>query len=160
MPVVKVNDALLGFALLVLAIGLWIGASAIPNPSQQPYGPAFFPKLLAALLAIPSMLLMMAGWRDRGAGPLIAFAAWTRNRISVVRFLSVPVAVAAYVFLVEILGFLPIATLVLLLLFALSHVPLRRAAPLALCMALVTHTVFYLGLGVQLPWGLLTPIAW
>ena len=103
---------------------------------------------------------MMAGWRDRGAGPLIAFAAWTRNRISVVRFLSVPVAVAGYVFLVEILGFLPIAMLVLLLLFALSHVPLRRAAPLALCMALVAHTVFYLGLGVQLPGGLLTPIAW
>jgi putative tricarboxylic transport membrane protein len=157
---VKVNDALLGLVLLVFAICLWAGASTLPNPSQQPYGPGFFPKLLAALLVIPAILLMVSGWRERGAAALIAFAPWTRSGISVVRFLAVPVAVAGYVFLVEIVGFLPIATLVMILLFALSHVPLRRAAPLALCTALVAHTVFYIGLGVQLPWGLLAPIAW
>lgn len=156
----KVNDALLGLVLLVLSIGLWIGASGTSNPSQQPYGPEFFPKLLAALLAIPSIILIGGGWREWGRGPSIAFAPWTRNRISVLRFLSVPVAVAGYVFLVEFLGFLPIATVVLLFLFSLSQVPLGRAAPLALCIPLLVHTVFYLGLGVQLPWGLLAPIAW
>ncbi len=156
----KVNDGLLGLALLALSISFWLGADGIPNPSRQPYGPEFFPQLLAALLAIPSILLIGAGWRGRGTGPPIAFAPWTRDGSSVLRFLSVPVAVAGYVLLVEDLGFLPIATLVLLFLFSLSRVPLLRATPLALCMALLAHTVFYLGLGVQLPWGLLSPIAW
>ena len=120
----KVNDALLGLALLVLAIGLWVGCEHVPESKPAALRPSALPELSCRPAGDLPMLLMVTGWRERGAGPLIAFAPWTRNRISVVRFLSVPVAVAGYVFLVEILGFLPIATLVLLLLFALS----RRSA--------------------------------
>lgn len=156
----KVNDGLVGLVLFAIAVSLWMSAGQIPNPSQQPYGPGFFPRLLGALLAIPSVLLVVAGWRARGAGPLVSLAPWTHNAVALLRFFSVPIAVAGYVLFVEDVGFLPIATLVLLFLFSVSSVPLLRAAPLSLGMALVAHTVFYLGLGVQLPWGILAPIAW
>ena len=36
----------------------------------------------------------------------------------------------------------------------------ERGPALALAAALVMHSIFYLGLGVQLPWGPLEPVRW
>jgi putative tricarboxylic transport membrane protein len=76
------------------------------------------------------------------------------------RLLLVPAAVIFYMALAETLGFLPTAAVILVTLFIAGGVTLIRATALALITALVVHTVFYLGLSVQLPWGLLAPIRW
>jgi len=157
---VKVSDTLLGLMVLLLAMGMWAGASDIPNPSLQPYGPGFFPKLLAVLLAGCALLLVAQGWRRRGMEPAIALAPWARNPVALLRLVSVPAAVLIYVFLVEDIGFLPVAAGVLLSLFLLGGTAPLRALPLAAGLTLLVHSVFYLGLGVQLPWGVLAPVAW
>jgi len=72
----------------------------------------------------------------------------------------VPLAGAFYVLFAETLGFLPAAFAILLALFLSLRLPALRAAALSAAAALMVHTIFYLGLGVQLPWGLLEPIRW
>ena len=65
-----------------------------------------------------------------------------------------------YIFASETVGFLLCGTLILSLMFwALS---VRRAwiLPLAVLITLVIHTVFYKGLRVPLPWGVLQPLQW
>jgi putative tricarboxylic transport membrane protein len=156
----KINDRLAGLVLLALAVVLWSASTSLPNPAQQVFGPSAFPQLVAALLGLCSALLLLSSLRAQAHQPLVSFAAWTRSPVRVGRFLLVPASVAFYVLTVDALGFLPTAALVLLVLFVASGLRLRIAAPLALLVSLVTHSAFYLGLSVQLPWGLLAPIAW
>lgn len=156
----KVNDSLAGVLCLILAAALAAAAWHLPNPAAQPFGPSAFPLLLAVLLGVSASVLVVRGALDAGRGPPIAPAAWARTRAGVARFGLVPAAVLAYVFLVEDLGFIPAAAGVLLVLFLAGRVPPARSAVLALGAALAVHSVFYLGLGVQLPWGLLAPVRW
>ena len=44
--------------------------------------------------------------------------------------------------------------------FLTLRVRLALIVPVALVSMLVIHTLFYKGLRVPLPWGVLTPIAW
>ena len=44
--------------------------------------------------------------------------------------------------------------------FLTLRVRLALIVPVALVSTLVIHTLFYKGLRVPLPWGVLTPIAW
>jgi putative tricarboxylic transport membrane protein len=78
----------------------------------------------------------------------------------VFRFLLVPASIAAYVFFVDVAGFLPTAAAILFCLFLSGHVRPVRAALLSLCIAFLIHTIFYVGLSVQLPWGIMDPVRW
>jgi putative tricarboxylic transport membrane protein len=156
----KINDILAGVLFLALAIGLAAGAWGLPNPSAQPFGPGAFPILISVLLGICSVFLLASSIRDAHRGPLVALADWTRSGPHMLRFLLVPAVVAFYVLFVDILGFLIAAFLILLVLFRAGGVATARSTVLAAGIALLVHTVFYVGLKVQLPWGLLEPIRW
>jgi putative tricarboxylic transport membrane protein len=45
-------------------------------------------------------------------------------------------------------------------LFLSGHVRPLRAGILSVCMAILVHTIFYVGLSVQLPWGIMDPVRW
>lgn len=156
----RINDALAGVLCLALAVALAAAAWNLPNPAAQPFGPGAFPILLATLLGLAASILLVRGAADTSRGPLLAFADWTGSRAKVARFALVPASVAAYVLFADAAGFVPTAAGILLALLLSGRVPLVRSALLALGGALVVHSIFYLGLGVQLPWGLLQPIRW
>jgi putative tricarboxylic transport membrane protein len=156
----RLNDLLIGLLLLALAAGVAAGAWSLPNPAQQPLGPSAFPLILAGLLALCSVILAVNGARTVPRGPWLLREDWTRRPAAMLRLLLVPAAVIFYMALAETLGFLPTAAVILVTLFIAGGVTLIRATALALITALVVHTVFYLGLSVQLPWGLLAPIRW
>jgi putative tricarboxylic transport membrane protein len=156
----KFNDLFAG--LIGLAFAAFVAAASwnLPNPSEQPLGPSAFPLILAGLLAFCAAILAVNGARATERGPLVARADWARNGGAVLRLLLVPAAVVFYIVFGEALGFLIAAPLILVVLFLAGGVRPLQAIGLALTAALVIHSIFYLGLGVQLPWGPLEPLRW
>jgi putative tricarboxylic transport membrane protein len=156
----KLNDLFAGLVFLVLS-GLVATASwNLPNPSEQPLGPSAFPLILSGLLALCAAILAVNGARAVERGPLLARADWARNSGAILRLLLVPGAVIFYILCAEPLGFLIAAASILAGLFMVGGVRPWHALALAIAAALVIHSLFYLGLGVQLPWGPLEPFRW
>ncbi|MGW9329728.1 tripartite tricarboxylate transporter TctB family protein [Bosea sp. NPDC055594] len=155
----KVNNLGLGIIAAFAALCLGIAGIQLPNPSKQIYGPGFFPLLLAVLLGVTAVALVVEGGRQRAA-PLISLQPWTRNPVFLLRFAAIPAGVAFYVLCVGTLGFLPTVSLLLLALFLSLGVRWQLALAVAVGAALLMHSLFHLGLRVQLPWGLLEPIRW
>lgn len=155
----KVNNVGLGVLVLMIAIGLGVAGFQLPNPSRQIYGPGFFPVVVAILFAVTALVLIAEGMRERGTR-LIQFQEWTRSPVLLMRFAAIPVSVAFYILCVGFLGFLPTVTVLLLGLFFLLGVRWFVALPVAVITAFVVHSLFYLGLRVQLPWGLLEAFRW
>jgi putative tricarboxylic transport membrane protein len=156
----KVGDFFMGLVLLGLSVGVFVYARTLPNPVRQPYGPGAFPSLIAVLLGIAALVLIWQAWR-RGEGRFeIRLAPWARDPRALFRFLLVPAAVLFYIYFVRTLGFLPTTALIMLVLLLSLRVSSVTAVANALVIPLAVHTAFYVGLGVQLPWGLLAPIRW
>jgi putative tricarboxylic transport membrane protein len=157
---VKINDTVCGLLVLFLALALWLGARNLPNPANQVYGPAAFPNLVALLLGLSSLPLLWTGLQSHPAVPLFELAGWTRQPRRVLRFVLVPAAGIIFVLAVETVGFIVLTWLLMAALLLASNVAPIRAAVIALAMTLFVHTVFYVLLEVQLPWGLLDPVRW
>jgi len=156
----KFNDLFGGLVFLALS-GLVAAASwSLPNPSEQPLGPSAFPLILSGLLALCAAILAINGARATQAGPLLGLADWARSGSALARLLLVPAAVIFYMLCAETLGFLICAPLILIVLFLAGGTRPLQAVGLSLAAALVIHSIFYLALGVQLPWGPLEPLRW
>jgi putative tricarboxylic transport membrane protein len=65
-----------------------------------------------------------------------------------------------YIYASDYLGFIICATLLLAVMFAALEVRPKAILPIALIVTMVIHFIFYKGLRVPLPWGLLMPIQW
>ena len=138
----KLNDGLVGALLLLLAFGVLWGSHGFATVPGQNVGPAVFPNLLALLLASCAVLLMGRSARHRNA------------------FIVSVGSMAFYVALSPTLGFIICGTTILLAMFSVLEVPRWRALFLAIVVTLAIHTLFYKGLHVPLPWGVLAPVAW
>ena len=152
----KFNDLFGGLVFLALAGLVAFASWNLPNPSQQPLGPSAFPLILSGLLALCAALLAINGAR----APLVGLADWARSGGALARLLLVPAAVIFYMLFAEALGFLICAPLILVVLFLAGGTKPLLAIALSLAAALVIHSIFYLALGVQLPWGPLEPFRW
>ena len=104
--------------------------------------------------------LAVHGLRRQAGQPWLAWDAWVRSPRHIAALAVLLGSVLFYIFAADALGFLPAATLILLLLFVVLRVPVPRAVLLAIVAALVIHFVFYKLLRVPLPWGVLAPYAW
>lgn len=156
----KFNYLFGGLVFLALAGLVAFASWTLPNPSQQPLGPSAFPLILSGLLALCAAILAVNGARATESGPLIGLADWARSGGAILRLLLVPAAVIFYMVFAETLGFLICAMLILVVLFLAGGTKPLPAIALSLATALVIHSIFYLGLGVQLPWGPLEPFRW
>lgn len=156
----KFNDLFGGLVFLALSAFVAAASWNLPNPSEQPLGPSAFPLILSGLLALCAAILAVNGARAVERGPLLARADWASNGGAVLRLLLVPAAVIFYIVCAEPLGFLITAAAILAMLFLAGGVRPWQALALAVTAALVIHSLFYLGLGVQLPWGPLEPLRW
>jgi putative tricarboxylic transport membrane protein len=151
----KVNDALIGAALVVLgAVVLWHIQGFPPMPGQK-YGPAWFPGLIAIGLVLCGGLLMASRLRATAPEALFAFPEWTQRAQPVASVVSVVAGLLAYVLAVDALGFHITAAALLLVWSRLLGASWKLALPVAVAATVVIHLAFYKLLKVPLPWGLL-----
>lgn len=151
----KLNDAVFGAIFFVLSLLVFWSIRDYPRIPGQNIGPAAFPGVVAAGLAICSVLLVIQGVRSRAAAPWFAADAWTRNPRTLLGFAVTAGVLLLYILAADRLGFI-VAGVVMLVAMQMA---LRVQAWLAVVVAVVAtfaiHVAFYKGLRVPLPWGLL-----
>ncbi len=156
----KFNDALIGALLLALSVAVFVTAAHYPNIPGQNVGPGAFPGVLAVLLGVCAIVLIVRGLRERQGGRWITPGAWLRSPRLIRNFVVTVGCLLFYIFASDTLGF--IVCSVAILVAMMWSLGVRRAwlLPIALVATLVIHTIFYKGLRVPLPWGVLQPWLW
>jgi putative tricarboxylic transport membrane protein len=155
----KINDAIVGALLLLLGVVVLVHVQAFPMIPGQQVGPALFPGVLAAGLAVCGALLIVSGVRNRAVQPWYETADWMRSGRHFIAFTAIVVGVAAYVWLADDVGFLIVAPILLFTWLSVLGVRPLRAAVIAGLATLVIWYAFYKLLRVPLPWGVLTDYA-
>lgn len=151
----KLNDAVFGAIFLALSLFVLWTVRSYPTIPGQNVGPAAFPALVAGLLAICSIGLIVVGIRARHAAPWFRAGAWVRSPRHVAAFVIAIGGLALYVVAAQVVGFLVGATVFLLALMLCLGVRVPVALIVAPVATIVIHVVFYKGLRVPLPWGVL-----
>jgi putative tricarboxylic transport membrane protein len=127
----------------------------------QKFGPAWFPGLIAAGLALCGALLMATGLRAAGrtSAPWAEVPQWLhspRARRGVAALLG---GLLFYVLAADALGFHITGLVLLAVWMRVLGASWRVTLPLALVAMLVIHFSFYKLLKVPLPWGVLEAFA-
>ncbi len=156
----KFNDAVSGAALLALAVAILFNVRTFPAIPGQNVGPAVFPAVLAILLAICAVLLIVKGLAASNEQAWVEVGDWMRSPLHLRNFFITTGCLVFYIFASEPLGFLLCGTAILAVMFRALSVRGVLILPLAALITLVIHTVFYKGLRVPLPWGVLQSVQW
>jgi putative tricarboxylic transport membrane protein len=156
----KFNDAISGLLLLLLAVAVLVNVSSFPTIPGQNIGPGAFPGLLAWLLLLCSVLLIVRAFRSSVRTPLVEMGAWMRSPYHLRNFFITTGCLLFYILASDFLGFLICAFAILCTMFWALQVRARLIVPIALGVTLLIHTIFYKGLRVPLPWGILLPLQW
>jgi putative tricarboxylic transport membrane protein len=123
----------------------------------QKFGPAWFPGIIAAGLAICGALLAYSGLRERA--PWATAPEWIRSRrarFGVVAFVG---GLILYILFVDTLGFYFTGVLLLGLWLRVLGASWRVTVIVAVVATLLIHFAFYKGLRIPLPWGVLERFA-
>ena len=156
----RVGDRAAGIAAIAFGSAVATYARAFPPASGQPVGPGAFPAAIGCALAAAGVLLLINGLRQQPRESWIELTAWVGSPRLASRGALVLAGVVFYALVLDRLGFLITATLLLSVLFAAFGVRRARILPLAAVVTLAIHFAFYTLLRVPLPWGLLEGIAW
>jgi putative tricarboxylic transport membrane protein len=156
----KFNDTIMGAALLALALSILQTVQHYPVIPGQNIGPGAFPGLLAVLLAVCSVLLILKGLKAKQHEAWIEVGGWVKSWFHLRNFVITISCLLFYIYFSDRLGFLICATAIVSLMFWALEVRAKLILPIAAMVALVIHTIFYKGLRVPLPWGVLTPFQW
>jgi putative tricarboxylic transport membrane protein len=159
----KLNDAIWGALLLLLAAALLVHIQSFPTIPGQNYGPALMPGVIGVGLAITGTILVFSGIalrRDGGEMHWIKLADWTRMPRKILALILTIGVNVGYILLDTTLGFIVAGTIYLSVLFAIFGMRPRNVLPLAIVVTLLIHYVFYKMLHVPLPWGILQGFAW
>jgi putative tricarboxylic transport membrane protein len=155
----QVSDRLSGAAIVALGFAAVAGGWQQPAMPGQDIGPAVFPIVVGCGLALCGAAIAFGIGRSFEEEERIISGAAPRSRWYGLRALLPPLLLLGYVFVVESLGFLPTAAIVLLVTSLALGASLRLALPLALIAPFGVHLVFYKLLRVPLPAGVL-PAPW
>jgi putative tricarboxylic transport membrane protein len=152
----RLSDRVSGTALVVLGAAAAVAGSRLPGVPGQDVGPAVFPMVVGGGLVLCGAMIAL------GIGH--AFEAPDeeepgRGRWFGLRALVPPGLLILYVLLVERLGFLPTAAIVIGTASLALGAGWRLALPLALLTPFAIHAVFAKLLRVPLPDGVL-PAPW
>lgn len=156
----KINDAISGALLLALSIAILVAIQSFPKIPGQNIGPGAFPGLLAILLGFSALLLIARGLKERAAQPWLELGAWLKSPRHLRNFLVTVGCLLFYILLSGKLGFIPCGIVVLCAMMWTVGTRPQLFVPISIVATLVIHTIFYKGLRVPLPWGVLQPLAW
>jgi putative tricarboxylic transport membrane protein len=156
----KIHDSLSGALLLVLAGILYWHTRGFPEIPGDPVGPALFPRIIAAGMALCGIALVVTGLvREKGVA-WVEVPGWVRAPRQLAGFAVVVLGLLAFYFFLDRIGFLVGAALLFAALLFTLRVRAWAIPVVAIGVTLLIHTIFYKGLGVPLPWGVLAPWAW
>lgn len=149
----RLNNAVFGIVFIAASVAIVFEAQSFPTIPGQPYGSAFFPRLLGFGFGIVGTILVIQGGQSRASVPWATWPAWARNPLSLTRFVAVPLALVAYILLSDPLGFAITSMVILIALQLLLHVRPIPALAAAIVVTVVIEMVFVLLLRVPLPQG-------
>ena len=90
----KFNDSLVGTGLIVFAAAILWNAWGFPSMPGDQVGPALFPQLIAAGLAICGAIFVIQAARRKAGTPWIELPDWIRARRQVAGFAVVTLGVS------------------------------------------------------------------
>jgi putative tricarboxylic transport membrane protein len=156
---VRLNDAVIGVALVLFALAMILYTQTFPEMPGQDYGPALFPVLIGIGFLISGAILIVSGLARLRTEPLFGGGEWLRSGPHLLNFVAVVGGLLLYILISDWLGFIPTA---LLLLFGWL-VLFRGGKPvssflIALGVTLVVDYAFSQLLLVPLPLGVLQPL--
>jgi putative tricarboxylic transport membrane protein len=151
----KLNDAVFGALFLALSLLVLWTVQSYPKIPGQNIGPAAFPGIAAAVLALCSLLLIVQGVRTRGAAPWFQRGEWTSRPPQLIAFGITVLGLVLYVLASERIGFIVTGIVMLLSLMLALRVRLVIAVIVSMASTVLIHIAFYKGLRVPLPWGML-----
>lgn len=145
----KRSDAILGGGAALLGVAVFINSMSFPKMDDGTPGPSLFPQILAVLLVAFGVTIVFQSMRPH--------TKVDRNytTLSILKAGGVLLAIAAYILVVQKVGFLITATLILLGLMLMLGARLRVSLPAAVAIALFSLILFEKVLRVPLPPGLL-----
>jgi putative tricarboxylic transport membrane protein len=149
----KLNDAVFGAVFLALSLLVLWSIQSYPRIPGQNIGPAAFPGVVAAILAVCSVLLIAQGVRKHDGAAWFERGAWTREPRQLIGFAITIAGLLFYVLASEKLGFLITGIVMLVSLMLALRVKPGMALLVSVVSTLVIHIAFYKGLRVPLPWG-------
>jgi putative tricarboxylic transport membrane protein len=152
---VKLNDAVFGALFLALSLLVLWTIQSYPKIPGQNIGPAAFPGVAAAVLALCSVLLIVQGLRARATSPWFVRGAWTSHPRQLVAFAVTVLGLLLYVLASDRIGFIATGILMLLSLMLALRVKPATALIVSVVSTVLIHIAFYKGLRVPLPWGVL-----
>lgn len=156
----KIHDSLTGVLLLVFAAVLYWHTRSFPEIAGDPVGPALFPRIVAVGMALCGLALIVIGLaRDKGTA-WVERPDWMRAPRQFAGFAVVVIGLLAFYLFLDRIGFLAGAAVLFAVLLFTLRVRAWAIPVVAIGVTLLIHTVFYKGLGVPLPWGVLEPWAW
>ena len=120
----------------------------------------FLNGLLAVLLAICAVLLILKGLAATRHEAWIESGDWMKSAVHLRNFIITIGCLVFYILASEVIGFLLCGVIILSSMFWALAVRRGLILPLAVLITLVIHTVFYKGLRVPLPWGVMLPLQW
>jgi putative tricarboxylic transport membrane protein len=158
---VRLNDAVIGVALILFALAMIAYTRTFPAMPGQDYGPALFPTLIGIGFIITGVVLTVSGLHQRRRQAFVGGGAWLRSGPQVANFLAVIGGLLIYILVSDWLGFILTS---LLLMFGWL-VLFRGGKPIsslviALAVTLVVDYAFSQLLLVPLPLGLLQPLVY
>lgn len=156
----KVNDAIIGSILMLLAAVVLAYTRTFPSVPGQEYGPGLFPGLIAVGLFFAGVSLTAKGIRERASVPWVTFAEWVRSPHLAGSFILGIVGVVFYILAVPTVGFVLTSAILLgVLMIWLRGRPISSLS-IAIVVAVGTYLVFHQILRVPLAKGLLLPLGW
>ncbi|TWG92461.1 tripartite tricarboxylate transporter TctB family protein [Mesorhizobium sp. J18] len=155
----RFSDTMLGVLLLVFGLAVGFYAQTFPAIPGQKFGAAVFPTTIAVGFALCGLVMLIRGLRSAGA-PLIMRTEWTRKPGAMIAVLITILCVVAYILLSRPVGFIPVTTLILIVLFRLLRLPWWQTILYAVAAALIIDFVFRSILLVPLPLGIMPRLPW
>lgn len=154
----RLNDALIGVALLAFALVAGLATRDFPQIPGQRYGAALFPLIISVGLGLCGVLLVVSGLRQRATRPWLDLDAHARMPGRLFNVVLVLAALVFYIVASEPLGFIPTAFLITATLLVRLRGRWISSLVIAAAATLVVHQVFNGWLLVPLPWGVLEPV--
>jgi len=151
----KLNDAVFGALFLALSLLVLWTIQGYPKIPGQNVGPAAFPGIAAAVLALCGVLLIVQGLRARAASAWFERGEWTGRRPQLIAFAVTVGGLLLYVLASERIGFIVTGVVMLLSLMLALRVRPATALIVSAASTVLIHVAFYKGLRVPLPWGVL-----
>lgn len=154
----RVSDAASGALIALLGALIAAYAQTFPARPGMAFGPSLFPTIIGSVLTLCGVALACQGWR-RG-GRMLEVPPWARSPRHLVGVLLLFALLAFYILLVDRLGFLLSAFVILAAFQIWFRIRLAVALPIAVLGAAGFYVAFSRVLAVPLPVTFLETLFW